>query len=297
VIRPLLLLVIGAAIGGCASAPPNIGLSDAQARDASQHTVAEGQVDAMPAGKRFVSVLALPQPAGAVLGPHQHLAGFTYGLQGVATVAFVEGPTVDVALGEAVFTPANIPHLHSNERGRWAAIALALLLVGGVLALAILSRRGWRWTPLWLVGLVTVGAIGVNNPTMNNWYFIAVRPESARGGTMPVPAARRTHESADLTELGSAPYVERLDAFVIERGGRTAAHRSDGPETLIVLDGDATICVGGTAKRLNPGEALTVQAKTPLQVLNPGTLPLRLIRFTVRSVGSQAETPVDSSPC
>jgi quercetin dioxygenase-like cupin family protein len=297
VIRPLFLLMIGAAIGGCASAPPNIGPSDAQAREASQHTVAEGRVDAMPAGNRFVSVLALPQPAGAALGPHQHVAGFTYGLQGVATVAFVEGPTVEVDVGEAVFTPANIPHLHANERGRWVAITLALLLVGGVLALAILSRRGWRWTPLWLVGLVTVGAIGVDNPAMNDWYFISVRPETARGGTMPVPAARRTHESADLIELGSAPYVERLDAFVIDRGGRTAAHRSDGPETLIVLDGDATICVGGTTRRLDPGEALTVQAKTPLQVLNRGTRPLRLLRFTVRSEGSQAETPLDSSPC
>ncbi len=296
-IRLLPLFLVGAAIGGCASAPPSIGPSDPQARGASQHTVAEGQLDALPAGKTFVSVLALPQPAGATLGPHQHVPGFSYGLKGVATVAFVDGPTVDVGVGEAVFTPANVVHLHSNERGRSTALALVLILVGGVIALAILSRRSRRWTPLWMVGLIAVGAIGVANPTKNDWYFIAVRPESARGGTMPVPAARRTHESADLVDLGSAPYVERLDAFVIEAGGRTAAHRSDGPETLIVLDGHATICVGGATRRLDPGEALTVQAKTPLQLLNVGTLPLRVIRFTVRPKGSQAETPVDSSPC
>lgn len=295
--RPLSLVAIGAVVGSCASAPPSAGAFDPQPRGASQHTVAEGHVDAMPSGAAFVSVLALPQPAGATLGPHQHVPGFTYGLRGVATVAFADGPTVDVGAGDAVFTPANVLHLHSNERGRPAAIALGLILVGGVIALAVLSQRAWRWTPLWLVGLIAVGAIGAAQPTENEWYFIAVRPESARGGTMPVPAARRTHESADLEALGSAPFVERLDAFAIEAGGRTAAHRSDGSETIIVLDGSATICVAGTTRRLGPDEALTVQPKTPLQLLNAGSVPLHVIRFSVRPEASQAEALVESSPC
>src|SRR5439155_1160247 len=115
--------------------------------------------------------------AGAILGPHSHIPGFTYVLGGVATVAFVDGKTVDVAAGEAVFTPANVVHVHSNERGRGVAIALAALLIGAVVGLVMLSRRGRRWTPLWLVGLITIGAIGVADPTMNDWYFIAVRPE------------------------------------------------------------------------------------------------------------------------
>src|SRR5439155_10625083 len=129
----------------------------------------EGPVEAMPAGTTFVSVLALPQPAGAILGPHSHIPGFTYVLGGVATV---------------------VVHVHSNERGRGVAIALAALLIGAVVGLVMLSRRGRRWTPLWLVGLITIGAIGVADPTMNDWYFIAVRPEAQRGGAMPVPAAR-----------------------------------------------------------------------------------------------------------
>ncbi|TMC27169.1 MAG: cupin domain-containing protein [Chloroflexi bacterium] len=297
VIRALLPLVIATAIGGCASTPANVGPPDAQARGASQHVVAEGPVEALPAGTTFVSVLALPQPAGAVLGPHSHIPGFTYVLGGVATVAFVDGKTVDVVAGEAVFTPANVVHVHSNERGRGVAIALAVLLIGAVVGLVMLSRRGWRWTPLWLVGLITIGAIGVADPTMNDWYFIAVRPEAQRGGAMPVPAARRTHESAALADLGPGPFLERLDAFVIEPGGRTMAHRSDGAETLIVTDGRATICVGGAKTTVERDQALTVQANTPLQLLNVGTAPLGVVRFSVRPKSGQLETLVDSSPC
>ncbi len=297
VIRALLPLVIATAIGGCASTPANVGPPNAQARGASQHVVAEGPVEALPAGTTFVSVLALPQPAGAVLGPHSHIPGFTYVLGGVATVAFVDGKTVDVVAGEAVFTPANVVHVHSNERGRGVAIALAVLLIGAVVGLVMLSRRGWRWTPLWLVGLITIGAIGVADPTMNDWYFIAVRPEAQRGGAMPVPAARRTHESAALADLGPGPFLERLDAFVIEPGGRTMAHRSDGAETLIVTDGRATICVGGAKTTVERDQALTVQANTPLQLLNVGTAPLGVVRFSVRPKSGQLETLVDSSPC
>src|SRR5438093_1594612 len=274
-----------------------VGPPDAQARGESEHVVAEGPVEAVRAGTTFVSVLRLPQPAGAVLGPHSHIPGFTYVLGGVATVAFVYGKTVDVVAGEAVFTPANVVHVHSNERGRGVAIALAVLLIGAVVGLVMLSRRGWRWTPLWLVGLVTIGAIGVADHTLNDWYFIAGPPAAPRGGAMPVPAARRTHESAALADLGPGPFLERLDAFVIEPGGRTMAHRSDGAETLIVTDGRATICVGGAKTTVERDQALTVQANTPLQLLNVGTAPLGVVRFSVRPKSGQLETLVESSPC
>jgi mannose-6-phosphate isomerase-like protein (cupin superfamily) len=296
VIRPLRLFVISALVGSCASAPPSSG-TDQQARGVTERNVAENEVAALPAGNTFVSVLALPQPAGTVLGPHLHIAGFTYVLRGVATVAFADGATVDVGTGDAVFTPANVTHTHSNDRGRWLAVTLALLLAAGVFALAVFSRRAGRWTSLWLVGLLTVGAIGVGNPAMNDWYFIAVRPEAQRGGAMPVPAARRTHESAALADLGPGPFLERLDALVIEPGGRTIAYRSDGAATLIVTDGSATICAAGAKTTVDRDQALTVQAKTPLQLVNVGTTPLRIVRFTVRPKTGQLQTPIDSSPC
>src|SRR5207302_995145 len=64
--------------------------------------VVEGRLAALPAGPVFISVLELPQPAGAVLGPHKHVAGFIVDVSGTATME-IEGNVVDVGPGDAAF--------------------------------------------------------------------------------------------------------------------------------------------------------------------------------------------------
>ena len=70
--RAFLLAVVGAAaVGALAYSIPAVVAQSESGR------VVEGRVAALPAGSVFISVLELPQPAGAVLGPHKHIAGFT----------------------------------------------------------------------------------------------------------------------------------------------------------------------------------------------------------------------------
>src|SRR5439155_9134504 len=102
--------------------------------------VAEGRIEALPASPVFISVLELPQPAGAVLGPHQHIAGFVVDVSGTASMA-IAGDVVNVGPGAAFFTGEQQLHDHENRMSVPFAIANAFGLFGLLVALLPLSGR------------------------------------------------------------------------------------------------------------------------------------------------------------
>jgi hypothetical protein len=233
-----LSLAFGAAVLGAAVA---LALPMISAQGTSGRVV-EGNVAALPSGPVFISVLELPQPAGAVLGPHQHVAGFVVGVSGTATMV-IAGNVIDVGPGDAFFTAHLQLHEHANRAAVPYAIALALVILGLTVALVVLQGHSAA-VPL-MATLLIAGTVATVNPLMNHWYFIGVRSVADRGGLMPVPAGHRTYESETLTALASAPYLERLTDRQLAAGD---AVRFVGPAAIVVLHGQVSVVTDvGTA--------------------------------------------------
>jgi quercetin dioxygenase-like cupin family protein len=243
-----LAMAVGAAALAAALALIIPGLSS----QTSSGRVVEGRLAALPTGPVFISVLELPQPAGAVLGPHSHIAGFVVDIAGTSTMV-VGGNVVDVGPGDAVFTGDQLPHDHENRATVPLAIALAAIIV--VLTAGLTVWRGpGQGVPLMVV-LLIAGTVATVNPFMNDWFFIGVRQATARGALMPVPAAHRTYESANLTGLVSGPYVERLTD---RRIAPSESVRVGGPAAIIVLDGRASLAAEGGRTLLSARSGMTV---------------------------------------
>lgn len=210
----------------------------------------EGRVPALPAGRVFISVLELPQPAGAALGPHQHIPGFVASVSGVATMV-IDGSPVDVGPGDAAFIADQLRHDHENRAAVPFAVALSLIIVG--LAIALVLRRG---PALALIALLLVaGTVATVNPFMNHWYFIGIRPVAMRGAVMPVPAGHRTYESDDLTGVPSAPLVGRLAHRPLSPGDSL---RVLGPAAIVVLAGRSAIVADGRTTVFSAESGVTV---------------------------------------
>lgn len=245
--RAFLLAVGAAAIGAAvAVAAPALG-----ARAGSGDVVA-GRVAALPSGQVFISVLELPQPAGHVLPQHTHIPGFVVDVSGTATMV-IDGGSVDVGPGAAVFIENLKPHDHGNRAAIPLAIALALVVVGLTAVLVLL--RGRDPAAALLAGLLAAGTLATVNPLTNHWYFVGVRPAAQRGGVMPVPAGHRTYESENLTGLSSGPYVEQLTH---RRLGTGESVRVIGPAAIVVLDGQASIVTDGRTTGLSAQAGTTI---------------------------------------
>jgi hypothetical protein len=198
--------------------------------------VVEGRIDALPPAPVFISVLELPQPAGDALVPHPpHIAGFVVDVWGTATM-LIAGANVDVGPGETIFLQNLQLHDHENRAAAPLAVALALVVVGLIVALVLLQGRGPAVALMSV--LLVAGTVATVNPLMNHWYFVGVRPAAMHGAPMPVPAGHRTYESENFTALASGPYVEQLTH---RRLGAGDSIRVVGPAAVVVLDGQVVI--------------------------------------------------------
>lgn len=213
----------------------------------------EGSVVALPPGPVFISVLELPQPAGAVLGPHAHIPGFVLDVSGIATIALADKGTLDVSPGDAVFTASLQSHDHENRAAVPAAIVLAVLLVG--LTVALLAGFWRRRAVVLLAALLVFGVVATIDPLMNHWYFVGVRAAAARGAVMPVPAGHRTFESENLTGLAAGPYTERLTYRWL---ASAESARISGPAAIVVLDGEGSATLGGRTTALSAQSGVTI---------------------------------------
>lgn len=254
-------------------------------------TLAQGPVEALPPGASFLSIIDLPQPPGASLGSHGHVPGFVYVLSDEAAIV-ENGSTTALNRGEGHFIPALAVHTHKNLKNRLPAGALAVLLVVGVIVLLLVARSPRArvvLVPVLLAALIAGGAVALSDPWKNDWFFIGVRPEAARGGPMPIPSATRTYESPEFSNVPPGPYVESLATTTVDPHGQVALSNAPGPVVFLVLDGRADVAVGNEAPvQLGHHQGTLVQAGESARILNPGGTDLRLLRFAL--------TPKTSSP-
>jgi quercetin dioxygenase-like cupin family protein len=245
---------------------------------------------AMPEGVDYFSVLELTQPPGATLGPHAHpYAGFAYGLNGVATIDFTDGPTVRVAPGDVGFIATQAGHAHRNTDDQLPTAALALLIVALATAIGLLwfrqSLRAGRLLPVLpvlLVLLIGAGALGALNPWQNDWLFLSVRAGSQRGGPMPLPTASRIYESADLGTLAAASYVQTLEEITIAPGESVTAPQSTGPALLLVVDGQVAVQLSdGSSSHIGGRQATLLQPDQSAVINDAGAGPARLLRLVL----------------
>ena len=248
--------------------------------------LAQGPVMALPPGGSFLSVGYLPQPPGASFGAHGHVPGFVYALSDNVTTA---GPVSTAVLdkGEGQFIPALAVHTHKNTANRLRAGTLAIGLVLTVLVLVLVAVAGvpsFRvpLVPALLVLIIAGGALAFWNPWKNEWFFLGIRPEAARGAPMPLPSASRTYESPEFSNLGAGPFVESLATMTVGPRGEGTESRATGAVVFLVLDGRADVTVGNEAPvRLGHHEAALVQRGDSYRVANPTGSTVRLLRFAL----------------
>lgn len=247
-------------------------------------TLAQGPVAALPPGGAFLSIVDLPQPPGASLGPHAHVPGFVYVLSGEATIVD-NGSEMTLNRGEGHFIPALAVHTHKNSNDRLPAGALAIGLVVGVIVLLLVARSPRARVvvlPALLAALIAGGVVALWNPWKNDWFFVAVRPESTRGAPMPIPSAKNTYASPQFSQVPPGPYVGSLATTTVDPNGSMAVSKAPGPIGFLVLDGRADVSVGTVAPiRLGHHQATLVQAGESLRVLNPSGTSLRLLSFAL----------------
>jgi mannose-6-phosphate isomerase-like protein (cupin superfamily) len=248
-------------------------------------TLAQGDVEVLPPGGSFLSVVDLPQPAGASLGPHGHVPGFVYVLSGKATIVDENGSETTLERDEGQFIPQLAAHTHENSDNRFPAGALAIGLVVAAIALLVVTRFPRAHVvlvPVLLAALIAGGAVALWDPWKNDWFFIGVRPEDARGAPMPIPSATPTYESPEFSRVPPGPYVESLATTTVDPRGQVAVAKTPGPVVFLVLDGHADVTVGNEAPvRLGHHQATLVQTGESFRVVNPSGTTLRLLRFAL----------------
>jgi quercetin dioxygenase-like cupin family protein len=138
-----------------------------------------------------------------------------------------------------------------------------------------------------------------SNPgtSANGWYFIGIRPNTGRTAPPTFPGQKETFATPDLAALPAGAYSLGLRFVTIQPNGRTAAHKHGGMETILVLDGSVEVRVQGrTMKTLQKGEGASIEADTPLQISNKGTVPAKFLAFFVTADGKAFSTDVETSP-
>jgi quercetin dioxygenase-like cupin family protein len=138
-----------------------------------------------------------------------------------------------------------------------------------------------------------------SNPgtSTSGWYFVSIRPNTARTATPTVPGLKEAFATPDLAPLPAGAYSLGLRYVTVQPNGRTAAHKHGGMETILVLEGAVEVRVQGAAmKTLQKGDGASIEADTPLQVWNKGAAPAKFLAFFVTADGKAFSTDVDASP-
>jgi quercetin dioxygenase-like cupin family protein len=279
----LLVLAAALTIGGWISVSRGASATG-QAADARTQVLATGTAMALPEGAVFVSVIQLPQATGATLGPHAHVPGFAYVLRGRETIAFRDAPTMELNAGDGGFMGGLVIHSHENRKDRAAAavFAVGLLAIGLILSVVSVTKIAGRraWIAALTVLSILAGGIALWNPWTNNWLFISVRPEAARGGVMPLPNAARVYESPALERLPPGPHTESLRLITVPAGEMTTIEQEPGPEMFLVLRGQAEVQLNGDSPvSLGTSQATLAQQGASVQISNPGTEDLDVLSF------------------
>jgi quercetin dioxygenase-like cupin family protein len=127
VLRGLLLIALAAAlIAACDRGDQGAASTTARAWQAQTIDLAGGRLSALPSGSLFVRVVEFAQDAGSAFTSHQHVPGFVYVDQGLHRLVITDGPSIDLAAGDAFFL-GSLTHEHLNPAAapnHWYFVAL-----------------------------------------------------------------------------------------------------------------------------------------------------------------------------
>lgn len=279
-------MVAGFSIGAVCSTAASAHAQNATVSSVTVRTLAQAPVKQLPA-KPFATILEWSQVPGVACGQPCQLPGFVYTLHGVATITSPGAATRSVGPGDAAFTPALTVHTNGEVARRDGAVAIAVGLIVIVILLCAGTwlRVGLRRAiiPLLSLLLIVGGVLVVRGAASNDWYFFAVRPGFQRSLPMPRPDGWVIFASPDVDPVPAGPYIETLSAITVPPSARYDALDGSGPETIIVLEGTATLHIGDQTRHVESGHATFAQAGQKVAIVNPGSDTLRVIAFAVTS--------------
>ena len=138
-----------------------------------------------------------------------------------------------------------------------------------------------------------------SNPgtSVNRWYFISIRPNTARTAPATFPGQKEAFASADLPAFPTGAYALALRLITIQPNGREGPRTHGGHMTFLVLDGTIEVRFkGGLAKTVQKGEGISIEADTPKQIWNKGSTVATYLGFYVTAEGKTFVTNLDASP-
>lgn len=89
-------------------------------------------------------------------------------------------------------------------------------------------------------------------------------------------------------------YTFKLDQVTLEPGGRTAAVTHGGATALVVLDGDVEVRQPGAHDYLGADRGVAIKIGGPMQILNRGSSPARVLEFFYTPDSQPFETPLSA---
>jgi quercetin dioxygenase-like cupin family protein len=133
--------------------------------------------------------------------------------------------------------------------------------------------------------------------TESRWYFISIRPNTARTAAPTFPGQKELFGTPDLPAMADGAYTQALRMVTLQPNGRTAAHKHGGLESLVLLEGSVEVRVqGASPKMLATGQGTHVAAGTPLQIRNTGNSAAKFLAYFVTAEGQAFSTDVDTAP-
>jgi hypothetical protein len=283
--RCLVTVVAGFSVAVIWSAATLAYAKTATVSSATVQTLAQGHAGNLPGPKVFVAVLDFSQVPGAACGPTCWLPGFVYTLHGVVTTSSPGSAMRSVGQGEAAFTPALAEHANDKVEGRIGAgaVGVGLIVIVMLLCAATWFRGGRRRATIAVLSLLLIAGsvLVLSGATSNDWYFVAVRPDSQFSQPMPRPDGRVIYASPDVNPVPAGPYRETLSSITVPPDARYDAPDVTGPETIIVVEGTASVHVGGEIRQLGGGQATLSQAREMLSIVNSGSSSLRVLDFVI----------------
>jgi len=133
--------------------------------------------------------------------------------------------------------------------------------------------------------------------TSSEWYFISVRPTSARKAPPFAPGVHALYATVDLPTMPSGAYDETLRLVTLQSGGRGPAHKDSGLEMLFVLAGSISVHMAGqTPVTLTQGQGTYSLPGTATQEINAGSDTACYLAFDAGPDGQPFQTMLDQTP-
>ena len=127
------------------------------------------------------------------------------------------------------------------------------------------------------------------------WYFLSVRKTSDKGTS--AGASKEICTSTDLPPVPTENQAETLFANTLKTGGRDHSSRTGGVEMVVGVSGTVQVRAGtlSTPADLQPGQCVSVNEGTPIQVYGSLTAETKFLTFYLAPSGQPTSTDLSTS--